>query len=260
MRALAIAGFALACCAGPLTAGDLPELKAHGSLRVLATPEEYPEWFSLKAGPDPGFERELLEGFAQLQRLKLEVVLVNSFDLIIPALLEGRGDVIQGIIDTPARRTQIAFTAEVLPSRHLAASLKSQSAPKTLAELRARKVGVVAGTTWADVARANVPAGQITTFARGEDVLKALHAGTVNATVFVLSEFLSTRRVDPEIDAGLFLGPRVSAAWGVRHKDVELRRALDEYLGFKKQSMAWSQLVVKYFGSDARRILNRVDE
>jgi ABC-type amino acid transport substrate-binding protein len=241
----------------PLSALDLAELKARGTLRVLVTPEEYPEWFSLEAGPDPGFERELIDGFAQLQRLTLELVVVPSFDGIIPALLARKGDVIVGIIDTAARRRQLAFTAEVLPSRHLAVSLRSHPAPRTLQELRTRRVGVVAGTTWAEVAREHVPASQVVSFERVDEVLKALRAGTVNATVVVLSEYLSARRVEPELEAGLFLGSRVSAAWAVRPTDVELRAALDAYLALKKQSMGFSRLVVKYFGKEAMTILDR---
>jgi ABC-type amino acid transport substrate-binding protein len=240
-----------------LPAPDLAELKTRGTLRVLVTPEEYPEWFSLKGGADPGFERELLEGFAQLQRVTLETVIVPSFDGIIPALLAGKGDLIAGIIDTPARRKKIAFSAEVLPSRHLAICLRSQTAPRTLGELRTRKLGVVAGTTWAEVAREHVPAAQITTFERADEVLRALHSGSVNASVVVLSEYLSSRRTEPELEAGLFLGPRVSAAWGVRLGDAELKGALDAYLALKKQSMGFSRLVVKYFGADAMVILDR---
>jgi hypothetical protein len=78
---------------------------------VLTTPEEYPEWFAMREQADPGFERELLEGFAKLHRMKLEVVTVPSFDGIIGALIEDRGDLIRGIIDTPARRRKVAFTS-----------------------------------------------------------------------------------------------------------------------------------------------------
>lgn len=221
------------------------------------TNEDYPEWFSLKAGADPGFERELLEGFTQLQRVKLEVVFVPTFDATIPALRAGRGDLIPGMIDTPARRKQIAFTTEVLPSRHLAVSLASKGAPRTVEELRTRKVAVVAGTTWADVAREHVPAGQIVSFARADEVWAALHAGTATATVVVLSEYLSARRTEPDLVSGVFLGDKVSAAWGVRAGDAELRAALDEYLANKRQSMGFARLVVKYFGPEATTILDR---
>jgi len=252
---------AAACFAGvgTLRAGDLADLKAKGALRALMTNEDYPEWFSLKGGPNPGFERELLEGFTELHRLKLEIVLVPSFDATIPALRGGKGDLITGIIDTKARRKQIAFTAEVLPSRHVAVSLTRPGAPRTVEELRSLKVGVVAGTTWADVAREYVPAAQIVPFARAEEVWVALRAGTINTTVVVLSEYLSARRRQPDLVTGVFLGEKVSAAWGVRAEDADLQKALDSYLGLKRQSMGFARLVVKYFGPDAMTILDRAE-
>jgi len=240
-----------------LAAPEPTGLEARGTLRVLTTPEEYPEWFSLEARADPGFERELLEGFAQLHRLKLEIVTVPSFDVIIPALLDGRGDVITGIIDTPPRRKQVAFTKEVLPSRYLALGLPPRGAPKTIEELRARKVGVLAGTTWADIARQHVPASQVAAFNREDEVVAALRAGRVTATVVAFSEYLSMRRTVPELEAGVFLGERASAAWAVRLADTELRSALDRYLTLKKQSMGFSRLLIKYFGADATALLDR---
>ena len=242
----------------PRASADLAAQRARGTLRVLTTPEEYKEWFAMQAQADPGFERELLEGFASLHRMKIEVVTVPSFDGIIQALVDGRGDVIWGIIDTPARRQKVAFTSEVLPSRHVAVSLRPQRAPKTLEELAQRRIGVVAGTTWADVAHEQAPAAAITTYDSEGEVLKALRADRVNATVVAFSEYLSLRRTLPALEAGLFVGARGSAAWAVRPGDVELRKALDEYLTLKKQSMGFSRLLVKYFGEEATALLGRV--
>ena len=239
------------------SARDLDEIKARGTLVALMTNEDYPEWFSLKGGPDPGFERELLEGFAQLHRLKLELAFVPSFDATLPALRAGRGDLIPGIIDTPARRKQIAFTSEVLPSRYVAVSLATPGAPRTLAELKTRKVAVVAGTTWADVAREHVPAAQIVSFGRADEAWAALRSGTATTTVVVLSEYLSVRRTMPDLVTGVFLGDKVSAAWGVRSEDAALKSALDSYLALKRQSTGFARLVVKYFGADAMTILDR---
>ena len=58
-------------------------------LRVLASADENAAWFSTSSSPPLGFEREVLEGFARLHQLKLEVV------------------------PTPSRRLQIDFTEQV---------------------------------------------------------------------------------------------------------------------------------------------------
>ena len=74
------------------------------TLRILVATDEMPEMFSFDTSGPPGFERELLEGFCRIHRLGFEVVPVRDFDQIIPMLLRGEGDVISGIVDTPARR------------------------------------------------------------------------------------------------------------------------------------------------------------
>jgi ABC-type amino acid transport substrate-binding protein len=58
----------------------------------------------------------------KLHRMKLEIVTVPSFDAIIPALVDGRGDLSCGIIDTTARRKQVAFTSEVLLGPRMSAA------------------------------------------------------------------------------------------------------------------------------------------
>jgi hypothetical protein len=49
---------------GGAPAADLSEIKAAGGWRVLVSADEVPEMFSFADGPAPGFEREILEGFA----------------------------------------------------------------------------------------------------------------------------------------------------------------------------------------------------
>ena len=103
-----------------LAAAAQPTPGLPATLRVLVAADEMPEMFSFAEKGQPGFERELMEGFCRIHGLKLEVVSVRDFDRIIPMLLAGEGDVITGIVDTPARRQKVTFTSEVFPVRHLA--------------------------------------------------------------------------------------------------------------------------------------------
>ena len=91
----------LALAASVARAGDLAEIKAHGSLRVLASADEDPAWFAPKQSDSPGFEREVLEGFARMQKLRFEVVPVVRWEDAIPMLLREDGDVLGGISATP---------------------------------------------------------------------------------------------------------------------------------------------------------------
>jgi ABC-type amino acid transport substrate-binding protein len=237
---------------------DFAEIQARGTLRVLASSDEDPAWFAMSAGPTPGFERELLEGFARLHRLTLEIVPVSRWDTVISDLVKGRGDVIAGINDTEARRRQIQFTGEIVPSRHLVVTRKPSRVIRSAEELKAERVGIIPGTTWAEaVAAAGVPAGQAKSYADLAACLEALRSGAITATVTDIADFLLARRKDPDLQDGVTLGGALSGAWAVRKTDPELKRQLDDYLQNLKRTASWGRLVVQYFGEDALRMLGR---
>jgi ABC-type amino acid transport substrate-binding protein len=240
--------------------GDLDEIKARGTLRVLVSADEDPVWFSLAANGEPGFDRELLEGFARLHGLALEVVQVPQFEDIIPALLEGRGDVINGINDTEERRKHIAFTREVLPSQHVVITLRPHAVVTTPAQLRDERVGVVTGTTWEEAAAEHVPQSALVGFADAPALMQALRRGEITATVMTLSDVLPAQRKDPDIQAGTLLGAPISTCWGLRREDSVLRATIDEFLFGTRRSGAWNRLLVKYFEEGALQVLGKASQ
>jgi ABC-type amino acid transport substrate-binding protein len=255
-----LAGLALVAMWPPcLVRADLKEITARGTLKVLTSLGEQPEIFSFAATGEPGFEREILEGFARLHRVKLESVQVKSFDEIIGALNKGDGDLITGIIDTPARRQAIDFTVAVLPSRHAVLTRKPFKLVETLDEFRKARVGVIPGTTWeAETVAAGVPRANLVPMADMNALLAELKSGKVQATVMALSDGTLAVRRDPALQIGLFLGAPGHSAFAVRKQDPELRRALDSYLTSLRKGTSYSRLIVKYFGNDALRVLGRV--
>ncbi len=241
-----------------IAAADFANAKARGVIRVLAATDENPEWFATRAAERPGFEREVLEGFARLHKLRFEVVGVKQWDDAIPMLVQKKGDILAGVNDTEARRKLIDFTEELLPARHVVITRKPQRPVATEAELKRRSVAVIAETTWAEaVAKAGVAPSQVVAVADVPEALAALKAGRATAAVVDILDFLQSHRKDPELELGATLGKALSSAWGVRKTDPELRRALDAYLVEFRRSAGWSRLLVKYFGNDAPAALGR---
>jgi len=71
---------AAAVLAPPLAQAGMTEVRSAGTLRVLAVLDpNRPEFFSLRADLPPGFDHEILQGFADLHRVKLQVVSVPSW-------------------------------------------------------------------------------------------------------------------------------------------------------------------------------------
>ena len=238
---------------------DFPDIQARGSLRVIAAEGEQPEMFDFDGDPaKPGLEREMLEGFARLKRLQLEVVAVKTFSDRIPALLRGDGDVIIGLVDTAERRRQIDFTDEVLPVRHLAVTQKPAAPVNSVEELRKRKAGTIRGTTWArETLAAGVPESQVEYFSDTEPMLQALATGRAAVVVMTLSDFILAADRHPGLEGGVFVGEPAHAAWGLRKEDAKLKAELAAYIGNLRSGASWNRLIVTYFGEKALSVLGR---
>ena len=243
----------------PVAAADFADVKAKGTLRVIVMPlSPADEFFPIPAGARPGFDREVLDGFAGLHRIKLEVVPVEGWDNLIPALLQGRGDVIAGRFTvTDARLKQIAFTSEVFPSRNVVMTRKPHAPVATSEALRDEKVGTIKGSSMAEAVRAVVPASNVDDSFPPGGLPGALVAGKVSAVVLGIESAIAAQRHDPEIELGAFVGPPRSLAYGVRKQDAALLQALNEYIDNLRRTPTWSRLVVEYFGSAAPEILRK---
>jgi polar amino acid transport system substrate-binding protein len=261
VRRAVAAGAALcgALAAAPAHARDLGEIKDSGRLRVLAVVEEKePEFLSLRPGGSPGFDREILEGFASSERLQVDYVVVPTWDALVPALLAGKGDLIAGrVSDTPARRKLAAFTVEVFPTRIVAVTRRPRPPVADPAQLAALKIGTIPGTSMAEaVAALGVPAHHIVGLSAG-GLSDALSNGRVEAVVWAVEGAILAQRKDPALQLGAFLGAAESLAYGVRREDARLLAALNEHIRLVKQTGTWNRLVVKYFGNAAPDILNK---
>ncbi len=242
---------------GTAPASDLVELKAKGVLRVIAQKDEAKELFNLGAG-EPGFEREVLEGFARLHGLELETVVQPTAADRIPALLGGRGDLIIGIVDLPERRRQVSFTVEVLPVRHMVLTHKPHPRIQSLEAFRSAKVGAVRNTSWARVAEeAGIPREALELFADRSELFDALRQGRIEATVITLTDGIVAIKHRPQLEAGLLLGEPGSSSFAVRKGEPQLLAGLDDYLGNFRKSPSWNRLLVKYFGDQALAVLGR---
>jgi ABC-type amino acid transport substrate-binding protein len=240
----------------PSARADLAEIQRAGVLRVLVAADELPHMFSFDAKGDPGLEREMIEAFARARALRLQIIQVERFETIIPDLLEGRGDLVTGIINTPARRQKIAFTIDTLPARHLAVTRAPTTRIDGLDDLRKRRVGTVIGSSWTDAAlEAGVPAHNLIQVNTAQLLLQDLAKGVVEAVVMSVTDFAQAQKADGALQAGVFVGAPAHAAWGVRKEDKELKRALDDFLKALLGSPTWSQMVLRYFTQDALALI-----
>jgi ABC-type amino acid transport substrate-binding protein len=249
----------LPASAGPSRAQDLGEMRKRGTLRVIVERDSQPERFSLQATTEPGLEKEILQGFVARDGLKLEIVAVERTEDRIPALLEGKGDVIVGIVVTEARRKVVDFTSEVLPTRHVVVTRKPDQAIESLEQLRSQRVGTLKGSSWAEmVTAAGVPLANVDdSFPSSEACLDGLRTRRVSAVVMSVSWAVVARNRDPDLVLGVFVGPPTSAAFALRKDAPQLAAELGAYVANLRKTDTWSRLVVKYFRESGLEILKR---
>lgn len=260
--AAAAVALPLALASAPLHADDWADVQRRGSLRVLAVIDTHrPEFFSDKPAM-PGFDREVLDGFAALHHLTLEVVTLPAWDGLIPALLAGKGDLIAGRFTvTAARRKTVAFTVEVFPTRNVVITRKPTARITSLAELRQAKVGTNKGTSMAEaIAAAGVPAANVDDGLPPGGFGEALRTGRITAAVWGVESAIALQREDPDVELGLFLGPPGSLAYATRLADKALLAKLDDYIQRLRQTPTWTLRVVKYFGRSAPEVLRQARE
>jgi len=246
---------ALPCAAA---AADLPAIKSRGSLRVIVAADEAPETFALRPGSDLGFERELVDGFARLQDVTLEVVVAKGYADRIPMLQRDQADLIVAIFDTEERRALVDFTVEVMPTHNVAVTLAPRAAVGSIDELRRMAVGVVKGTKPAETAlEVGIPGPALHAFATRDELVTALTRQQVAAAILPVSELVLASRRAPRLQAGVRVGASGRVAWAVRKSDRALREALDLYLTNVRRGPTWNRLIVKYFGDQALSVLGR---
>src|SRR5262245_57788511 len=197
MRSFSYGALALALCSAAVgEARDLPDIKKQGRLRVVAVVEERePEFVSLKPGGAPGFDREIMEGFARIQGVGLEFVIAPNWQVLMPSLVEGKGDMVAGrVSDTPSRRSKADFTSEVFPTRIVVVTRKPRAGVASLGELTGLRLGTVMGTSMVDAIRsAGLPTQKLVPLAAGQ-LSDALRDGKVDAAVWALEGALLAQR------------------------------------------------------------------
>ncbi len=247
----------------PAWAADLPDIKQRGALRVLAVLDTAePEFFSLKSQSSPGFDVEILLGFAKAQKVELKVVPAGGWAGLVPALVGGSGDLVAGrFAATPQRRRQIDFTQEVFPSRIVVVTRKPHPGVRSVEELKAERVGTIAGTNMYEaLLAAGLQPGKIDASLSSGELSDALRGGKVSAAVWWLEGAMLAQRRDRELDIGLTLGPTETLGYGVRKEDDALLAALNQHIDVVRQSGTWNRLAVKYFGDTTPAILKRARE
>jgi len=264
----------------PMT-GDLDAMRKLGRVRVLVSFSRTN--FFVSQGRPRGFDCDLMGEYqrALVQQLKvrrgdLTVVFVPvPFDQLIPALLEGRGDIAAGgLTITPARQKRVAFSNPYRTNvDEIVVAAKGVRNLKTVDDLAGRDVRVVRGSSYADHlrtlsndlklrGRAAINILEADSSLEAEDLLEMVHAGVLDCTVVDRPIADAWAQVLPGLDPrpNLKVNSGGELAFAVRPNNPQLLASINTFIrGHRHGTTAGNALFTRYF-SNARWLTNPITD
>jgi membrane-bound lytic murein transglycosylase F len=217
--------------------GDLDVLREQGRLRILLPANIGGAFYLPRAGWPVVLQHEAAEAFAQSEGLEPELVPVDRFSNMIPALLEGRGDVIAANLTvTDSRREKIAFSVPLTTVKQQVLVAHDRDDITKVADLVGRRVMVDPGSAfWERLQELGRHHPGIELVERPEDYsdeqeLDAVVRGDVDAVIRdsnVAEMYLAYR---DDLKLAFELPGTDAIAWGLRPDAPKLLDALNRFM------------------------------
>jgi membrane-bound lytic murein transglycosylase F len=214
---------------------DFNQIKASKTLRIITwsgTDDYLP-----RAGSPPKVELDYLQQFADENKLEVELVTLNKFDELIPALLAGKGDVIAANLSvTQQRKRRVIFTssfAEITEYLVMAKDAKNLPSGKALA---GREVSIQEGTAYAFTAQglAKFHPKLIIRTIPGEldrdEIMDKVASGEYDLTILDSNQLSAILSYRDDIKKSLQASSKRKIAWAVRPGSKKLLTELNHYL------------------------------
>jgi membrane-bound lytic murein transglycosylase MltF len=260
---------------------DLPAMKKRNLVRALVTLSRTD--FFIDEGQPKGLQAEFLQNYEKTlnkgvsrRQLHTRVAFVPvPFSDLIPALIEGRGDIAAALLTiTPEREKQVHFISsgrwavnEVLVTNAAVTDVN------TIFDLAGRTLYVLRGSSYVEhLNRLNVEFAsymmrpveivEADPNLLSEDIIELVNAGVVEMTV--VDDFKADlwAQIFPEVvvrkDIQISTGGHIG--WAIRKDNPELAASLEAFLPqVRKRSLLGNMLVDRYFGT-TKWIRNPMDE
>jgi membrane-bound lytic murein transglycosylase F len=218
-------------------ASDLDRIEQSGVLRILVPVTLDGGRYLPRKGSPVSEHQEILEQFASSRGLTTQLVPIDHFRDMIPALEAGKGDILlANLTVTAARKQRIAFTVPITHVREQLIVRAGEEAIKAAADLKGRTVMADPSSSfWNTLAKLKkkYPAIKLVerpAHLRDEDELDQLSQGVIDAVMRdsnVADMYLGYR---DDIKVAFAIGGVRDIAWGVRRDAPTLLLALNDYL------------------------------
>jgi len=261
--------------------GDLDGMIDRRVIRALV-PYSRSLYF-LDGATQRGIAYELMTGFEkslnkQLGRrlLQVEIIFVpTTRDRLLPALLEGRGDVVAANLTVTERRLeQVAFTQPLGRNiRELVVGHAGLPSPEVIEDLSGKTVLLNPSSSYferlesvnrklAASGLAPIKVHEAPGHFETEDILEMVNAGLAEFTIAdsYLARFWQKVLPELKVHEKLVLSEGNVIAFATRPESVELNKALGEYLNNARKGTALGNILFKRYFSNTRFVTNAASE
>jgi len=226
---------------------DLKEIRWRRELRVLLPNMRTALSYPPDVASSHEYEIELVKRFAEKHYLELDWIHVDSWDDLIPGLLEGKGDLIAANITiTDSRKSKVAFTVPIDTVREKLV-VRVGDEIRTPADLIGREVAVRERSSFWDLLKkfrkqhAGIELRLLPEHIPAYAILSGVSSGEFDIAAVDISQLEAQSDQWPDLKIVDGLTRDSIIAWGVNPQAVELLEALNSFLGreqLKKQSQA----------------------
>ena len=219
--------------------GDFDAIRRHGQLRLLVQRRPGDLDHLPRAGTPVESQIRAATRFARSVGLEPVVVLVDRFESLIPALVEGRGDlVVANLTITDERREQLAFTVALDRTRQVLVS-RADDPIERPGQLDGRSITVGFGSRYWDTARAlqdQHPGLRVESLPglTPERQLDLLAAGEVDLTLLDQNTLETALEYRDDVRQAFPVSEETGVGWGVRENATRLRDLLNRFIGHRK--------------------------
>jgi membrane-bound lytic murein transglycosylase F len=218
--------------------GDFEKIILSGKLRILLTQDFTSVAFLPRKSSPLADQQRTAEEFALSHGLIPELVIVDNFSQLIPALVAGKGDIIiNNLTINETRRKKISFSLPVAGVREQVVVSRDNNSIKRVRDLNGKKVMVNRDSTfwhalvwlkknkYPDIDILEIPDNQKT-----EKLLDRLAAGDFDATILDsnIIDIYQGYRSDIKV-AVPFSGKR-AIGWGIRKDAPRLVSEINRYI------------------------------
>ncbi|MET0049904.1 MAG: lytic transglycosylase F [Candidatus Thiodiazotropha sp.] len=217
------------------------------------------------------YEAFLNKGIKQSANKTKIVFVPVEFEQLIPALLEGKGDIAAAFLTiTPEREKRVAFvTGGEMAVSELLVTNKSVATPTSISALSGQTVHVLAGSSYAEHLRninkvlkkgglKSIKIEEADRRLSSGDILELVNAGAVKMTVVddyrarLWAQVLPNIRVHEEIR----IAENNQIGWAVRPQNTLLIESLKAFTGKVKQGSLLGNMLMNRYFKDTRWVQN----